>query len=66
MIKNFNELPSVLGANELKDVLRISRAGAYNLLHREDFPTLHLGDRLMVTKDNLLVWMERNTNVSLE
>lgn len=62
MIRSFEELPSVLGVKELKDFLGISRAGAYNLLHREDFPTLHLGGRLMVTKENLLTWMAQNTN----
>lgn len=62
MFKNYDELPSVLGANELKDFLGISRAGAYALMHRADFPTLHVGSRMMVTKDNLLRWMAQNTN----
>lgn len=62
MVKNYNELPIVLNMNDLKDFLGISRAGAYNLLHRADFPTLHINSRLMVTKDNLLAWMEKNTN----
>lgn len=62
MVKNYNELPSVLDMNALKDFLGISRAGAYNLLHRADFPTLHINSRLMVTKENLLAWMEKNTN----
>jgi len=62
MYKSFDELPSVLDMNELKDFLGISRAGAYNLLHRADFPTLHINSRLLVTKDNLRAWMEQNTN----
>ena len=62
MVKDINELPSVLSMNDLKDYLGISRAGAYNLLHRQDFPTLHLGGRLMVTKEKLLIWMDQNTN----
>ena len=62
MKKNIDELPSVLDVKELTAFLGISRAGAYNLLHRVDFPTLHIGSRMMVTKENLLTWMERNTN----
>ena len=62
MSKSFDELPGVLGMKELKDFLGISRAGAYNLLHREDFPTLHVNTRLLVTKENLRTWMEQNTN----
>ena len=65
MYKNYDDLPSVLSVKELKDFLGISRAGAYQLLHREDFPTLHVASRLLVAKDKLLAWMEQNTD-SLE
>lgn len=62
MYTNMNDLPSVLSVKELTKFLGISRAGAYNLLHRADFPTLRINTRLLVTKANLLAWMERNTN----
>lgn len=62
MYSNPNELPGILGVKELTAYLGISRVGAYNLLHREDFPTLHVNTRLLVTRDTLLAWMERNTN----
>ncbi len=62
MTKEFKELPHVLSAGDLAEVLGVSTATAYNLLHRKDFPTLHVGTRLMVTRDNLLAWMARNTN----
>ena len=59
---NYDELPCVLCAQELSQVLGISRAGAYNLLHSSDFPTLSIGKRLLVSKEDLLSWMKRNTN----
>lgn len=62
MYKSFDELPSVLSAKELKDYLGISRAGAYQLLHRADFPTLHISSRLLVAKDKLLAWMDQHTD----
>ena len=62
MFANFNELPGVLGVKELSTFLGISRTGAYNLLHRADFPTLHVNTRLLVTKENLRKWMDQNTN----
>lgn len=62
MYKNYDDLPSVLSVKELKDFLGISCAGAYQLLHREDFPTLHVASRLLVAKDKLLAWMEQNTD----
>lgn len=62
MSKTFDELPSVLDQKDLKDFLGISRACVYNLLHSADFPTLHINSRLLVTKENLRAWMEKNTN----
>ena len=54
-------LPPVLNATRVSEVLGISRAGAYNLMHREDFPTLLIGKRMLVPKDKLLAWIDRNT-----
>ena len=63
MYKNYDDLPGVLSVKELKDYLEISSAGAYQLLHRDDFPTLHVASRLLVAKDKLLLWMEQNTDL---
>ena len=54
-------LPLVLNATQVSEVLGISRAGAYNLMHRNDFPTLLIGKRMLVPKDKLLAWIDRNT-----
>lgn len=62
MYKNYDDLPGVLSVRELKEYLGISRAGAYQLLHREDFPTLHVASRLLVAKDKRLLWMEQQTD----
>ena len=59
--KNLDELPVMLTAAELAGALGISRAGAYTLIHRKDFPTLQIGKRLMVPKDKLIAWINRNT-----
>ena len=50
----FNDLPDILDAAQIASVLRISRAGAYNLLSSEDFPTLHIGRRKLVMKNDLI------------
>ena len=54
-------LPPVLSAAQVSEVLGISRAGAYNLMHREDFPTLHIGKLMLVPRDKLLAWIDCNT-----
>ena len=50
-----------LCGNDVAAVLSISRANAYNLLWREDFPTLHIGKRMVVPKDRFIQWIEKNT-----
>ena len=59
-----NTLPEVLTAKDLQSYLHISRAGAYNLLNRADFPTLRIGKRKLVTRQCLLRWIDENTNPS--
>ncbi|MBQ7895432.1 MAG: helix-turn-helix domain-containing protein [Oscillospiraceae bacterium] len=60
----FENLPNVLSAEQLAQVLGISRAGAYQLLHSEGFPTLRIGKRMLVPRDKLAEWIEKNTCVS--
>jgi predicted DNA-binding transcriptional regulator AlpA len=60
---SYNDLPLVLNATQLADVLSISRANAYNLLHREDFPTLHIGKRMLVPRDKLVRWMDEQARI---
>ena len=55
-------LPTVLNASQLATVLGISRAGAYNLLNSQDFPTLHIGSRKLVATGKLMEWIDRNSN----
>ena len=55
---SYEQLPLALSAEEVAQVLGISRANAYTLMHSKDFPTLTIGKRLVVPKDKLLVWME--------
>ena len=55
---SFNDLPLVLNAQQLAGVLNISRANAYKLLHCKDFPTLHIGKRMLVSRDKLVKWMD--------
>lgn len=59
--KHFDELPAMLTATELAGALGVSKAGAYTLIHSKGFPTLRIGKRLMVSKDKLTAWIDRNT-----
>mgnify|MGYP002569302732 CR=1 FL=1 len=51
--KSYNDLPLMLNAEIVKDVLGISISSAYELMHRKDFPSVHIGNRMIVPKDKL-------------
>ena len=58
---SFEQLPLVLNADTIAQTLGISRAGAYELMHAKDFPTLRVGKRMMVSKEYFIKWIENNS-----
>ena len=58
----FETMPDILDAKQLAKALQISKAGAYNLLSSPDFPTLRIGGRKLVMKNELMEWLNRHTN----
>ena len=49
---SYDELPLMLSVAEVAAVLGISRAGAYELVHGNEFPALKIGSRIVVPKDS--------------
>lgn len=58
---SIEQLPITLTAGDIQRILGISRAGAYNLLSSQGFPTLRIGGRIVVPKEQFIRWMDRNT-----
>ena len=58
--KNYDDLPLMLSVPDLTEALGISRAGAYELVRSEGFPALHIGNRILVPKEELIVWIKDN------
>lgn len=56
---SLEQLPITLKAEEVAQVLGISRANAYVLMHSADFPTLRIGKRMVVPKDKLIEWINK-------
>lgn len=56
---SMDQYPTTLGAEELAMALQISKTTAYELLRSKDFPTLKIGRRLLVTKEDLLNWIRK-------
>ena len=59
--KNYDELPLMLNVVQVAAVLGISRAGAYELVHSEGFPTLKIGSRIVVPKEKFCRWVDAQT-----
>jgi predicted DNA-binding transcriptional regulator AlpA len=57
---SFDQLPLALGAEDVAQVLGISRAQAYNLMRSKGFPTLKIGKRMTVPKYKLIEWIDAN------
>lgn len=58
-----NELPLILNASDVAAILGISRAKAYQLFHRLDFPTLTLDKRLLVRRELFFQWLDKQAHV---
>ena len=56
---NYDQLLLALNADEVAQVLGISRANAYTLMHSKGFPVLKINKRLVVPKNLLLQWIEQ-------
>ena len=59
--KSYDDLPLMLSVPDLTEVLGISRAGAYELVKSKGFPALHIGNRIVIPKDELIAWIKCNT-----
>ena len=59
--KSYDELPLMLNMKQLSDLLGISDASAYELVQEEDFPSLRIGKRIVVPKEELQNWISART-----
>ena len=55
--KDYDELPVFLNARMVADLLGVSQSTAYELMHEKNFPTLQVGNRLVVPRDKFIDWM---------
>ena len=56
--KNYDELPLFLNAEKLAKVLGVSISSAYELMHEKDFPSVRIGKRFIVPREDLKAWIE--------
>ena len=58
----FDDLPVILNASHVAQILGISKTLAYQLFRRGDFPTVQLGRRKLVSRDAFITWFNRQQN----
>ena len=51
----------MLNMKQLSDLLGISDASAYELVQDEDFPSLRIGKRIVVPREELRRWISAHT-----
>ena len=60
--KSYEELPLFLNAEVLAITLGVAVSTAYELMHDKDFPSLKIGNRLLVSKEGFQEWVNLKTN----
>ncbi|MDE6751243.1 MAG: helix-turn-helix domain-containing protein [Eubacterium sp.] len=56
--KTYDELPLMLSVNQVAKVLGISRTSTYDLVKEKDFPSITIGSRIIVPKEELILWIQ--------
>ena len=55
---SWESLPVILQAKHIQAILGISKGAAYQLMNRQDFPTIFLGNkRMVVPRDAFQAWL---------
>ena len=49
------------GHMQLAKVLGVAPSSAYELMHEKDFPTLKVGNRLVIPKEDFIAWVRSHT-----
>ena len=58
---NYDDLPVTLSADDMSKFLGISKCSCYALFKRDDFPTIKIGSRLLVSRERFIEWLEKQT-----
>ena len=63
--RSYGDLPLTLTVPEIGGVLGISRAKAYDLARSEGFPSMRIGTRILVPRDKLIRWIDKQTEAQI-
>ena len=66
VIKSYEELPLLLNAKQLAELMGVSISTAYELMREEGFPTIKIGKRIVVPKEELRAWISEQVKGGVE
>ena len=58
-IKNYDELPLYLNALDISKLLGVSKSKAYELMSRNEVPSIKLGGRVLVEREKFINWLDK-------
>ena len=58
---SYDELPLLLNVKQLVDLMGVSDSSIYELIQEDDFPSLRIGKRIVVPKEELRKWIAAHT-----
>ena len=58
---SYDELPLLLNVKQLAELLGVSDSSVYELIQEDDFPSLHIGKRIVIPKEELRKWITAHT-----
>ena len=59
--RSYDELPLFLNAKMVAQVLGVSPSSGYELMHEPGFPVLKVGSRMVVPKEQFILWVQEHT-----
>ena len=58
---SYDELPLLLNVTQLAELLGVSDSSVYELIQKDDFPSLRIGKRIVIPKEELRKWISAHT-----
>ena len=59
--RSYDDLPLMLNVQMIADMLGISRSKAYEPVSSAGFPSLKLGNRIIVPREQFVEWVRKST-----
>jgi len=59
--RQWEDEPLLLDAKDLQRIMRINRNHIYELFHQESFPSIRIGRRFCVEKNNFREWLQQQS-----